>query len=56
MAKIRPKLEKIFEKYIVQYDGEGVHHMGSTSIKGMPGSGALDICIVTKGLLPNVDD
>ena len=30
--------------------------MGSTAIKGMPGSGALDICIVTKGLLPNVDD
>ena len=30
--------------------------MGSTSIKGMPGSGCLDVCIVTKGLLPDFDD
>ena len=56
VAELTPKIEKIFAEYIVQYDGRGVHHMGSTAIKGMPGSGALDICIVTKGLLPNVDD
>ena len=27
--------------------------MGSTSIKGMPGTAGLDITIVTQGLLPN---
>ena len=52
-----PKIEKIFERYIKKYKGQKVHHMGNTALKGMPGSGVIDLCIVTDGLLSaNIPD
>ena len=50
-------IEKIFGKNIVKFKGHKVHHMGNTALKGMAGTGVIDLCIVTKDFLSaNIDD
>ena len=53
---MKPKIKEIFKDYLKPFNGETVFHMGSTAIKGMPGSGGLDISIVTEGILPDVPE
>lgn len=45
-----------FKGYVVTYNNNDYHHMGSTAIVGMPGKPIVDFTIVTKDLLPNIPD
>ena len=54
VKELTPIIEKAFEGYLVSYNGSSIHHCGSSSIKGMIGTGAIDLFIVTKDLLPDI--
>ena len=43
------KVENLLKKYcgLIKVDGKSSHHMGSTSIIGMPGKPFVDYTIVT---------
>ena len=53
---MKPALKEIFKDYLSPHNGESIHHIGSSAIQGMPGTGGLDITITTSGLLPNIPE
>ena len=50
------KFENTIQKYcgLLELNGKTSHHMGSTSIIGMPGKPLIDFTIITDKLLPDI--